>query len=113
MELTEGATGAEIRISRSDIRAGHNRLVKRTSAAFLDRAAPSLRPSERCPESSASAGDCPAEDYTSLFRATRDDPILNFSMADIGEISGKDKSTVSRQLGKQAAALSEGEVPNG
>ena len=53
------------------------------------------------------------EESTSLFRAMRDDPILNFSMADIGEISGKDKSTVSRQLGKQAATLTEGEVPIG
>ena len=53
------------------------------------------------------------EDSTSLFRAMRDDPILNFSMADIGEISGKDKSTVSRQLGKQATTLTESEVPIG
>jgi DNA-directed RNA polymerase specialized sigma24 family protein len=42
----------------------------------------------------------------------RDDPILGFSMADIGEIAGKDKSTVSRQLGR-AAKFGEGEVPNG
>ncbi|MES2119028.1 MAG: ATP-binding protein [Pseudomonadota bacterium] len=41
-------------------------------------------------------------DAATLFRAMRDDPILNFSMADIGEIAGKDKSTVSRQLAKSA-----------
>lgn len=40
------------------------------------------------------------EDSTTLFRAMRDDPDLEFSMTDIGEIAGKDKSTVSRQLGK-------------
>lgn len=39
-------------------------------------------------------------DAATLFRAMRDDPILGFSMADIGEIAGKDKSTVSRQLAK-------------
>jgi hypothetical protein len=49
------------------------------------------------------------EDSSNLFRAMRDDPILGFSMADIGEIAGKDKSTVSRQLGR-AAKSGEGEV---
>ena len=52
------------------------------------------------------------EDTNSLFRAMRDDPALGFSMADIGEIAGKDKSTVSRQLGR-AAKSGEGEVLNG
>lgn len=52
------------------------------------------------------------DDAGTLFRAMRDDPILGFSMADIGEIAGKDKSTVSRQLGRVAKA-GEGEVPNG
>jgi hypothetical protein len=42
----------------------------------------------------------------------RDDPILGFSMADIGEIAGKDKSTVSRQLGR-AARSGEAETLNG
>lgn len=40
------------------------------------------------------------EEPTTLFRAMREDPVLGFSMTDIGEIAGKDKSTVSRQLGK-------------
>ncbi|SDX88060.1 AAA family ATPase [Roseicitreum antarcticum] len=52
------------------------------------------------------------DDSSRLFRAMRDDPILNFSMADIGEIAGRDKSTVSRQIGR-AAKLGEGEVLNG
>lgn len=52
------------------------------------------------------------DDSSMLFRAMRDDPILGFSMADIGEIAGKDKSTVSRQLGR-ATKLGEGEVTNG
>ncbi len=52
------------------------------------------------------------DDASNLFRAMRDDPVLGFSMADIGEIAGKDKSTVSRQLGR-AARSSEGEALNG
>ncbi len=51
------------------------------------------------------------DDSSNLFRAMRDDPILGFSMADIGEIAGRDKSTVSRQLGR--AAKTEGEGVNG
>lgn len=51
-------------------------------------------------------------DSSKLFRAMRDDPILGFSMADIGEIAGKDKSTVSRQLGR-AAKSNEDEALNG
>ncbi len=35
-----------------------------------------------------------------LFRAMKDDPELGFSLADIGKVAGRDKSTVSRQLGK-------------
>ncbi len=52
------------------------------------------------------------DDSSQLFRAMRDDPILGFSMADIGEIAGKDKSTVSRQLGR-AARSGEAEAPHG
>lgn len=53
------------------------------------------------------------EDSTNLIRAMRDDPDLGFSMADIGEISGRDKSTVSRQLGRQAVKIAEDQVLNG
>lgn len=52
------------------------------------------------------------DDAANLFRAMRDDPILGFSMADIGEIAGRDKSTVSRQLGRVAKTAEE-EVSNG
>jgi len=52
-------------------------------------------------------------DAANLFRAMRDDPILGFSMADIGEIAGRDKSTVSRQLGRQAGKSADDGVTNG
>ena len=52
-------------------------------------------------------------DAVALFRAMRDDPILGFSMSDIGEVAGRDKSTVSRQLGKQAVKPVEGELKHG
>jgi hypothetical protein len=39
-------------------------------------------------------------DAANLFRAMKDDPELGFSLTDIGEVAGRDKSTVSRQLGK-------------
>lgn len=39
-------------------------------------------------------------DTTTLFRVMKDDRLLAFSLADIGEVAGRDKSTVSRQLGK-------------
>lgn len=35
-----------------------------------------------------------------LFRAMKNDESLSFSLAEIGEIAGKDKSTISRHLGK-------------
>ncbi|RUW30933.1 ATP-binding protein [Mesorhizobium sp. M1E.F.Ca.ET.041.01.1.1] len=52
------------------------------------------------------------DDPANLFRAMRNDPILDFSMTDIGEIAGKDKSTVSRQLGRQVGRSTD-EVSNG
>ncbi len=47
-----------------------------------------------------------------LFRAMKDDPELSFSLADIGEVAGRDKSTISRQLGKlgECQPKSNGEV---
>ncbi len=53
------------------------------------------------------------DDPANLFRAMRDDPILTFSMADIGEIAGRDKSTVSRQLGRKASKIIDGGVSHG
>jgi SpoVK/Ycf46/Vps4 family AAA+-type ATPase len=108
--FTEGATGAEIESlvrtykKATTVREEDKRGLLDTLRQFATLNAARVQSERRA---------LLFEDSTSLFRAMRDDPILNFSMADIGEISGKDKSTVSRQLGKQAAALSEGEVPNG
>ncbi len=39
-------------------------------------------------------------DTANLFRAMKHDPELDFSLADIGEVAGRDKSTVSRRIGK-------------
>jgi SpoVK/Ycf46/Vps4 family AAA+-type ATPase len=108
--FTEGATGAEIESlvrtykKATTVREEDKRGLLDTLRQFATLNAARVQSERRA---------LLFEDSTSLFRAMRDDPILNFSMADIGEISGKDKSTVSRQLGKQVAALSEGEVPNG
>jgi hypothetical protein len=52
-------------------------------------------------------------DPANLYRVMRDDPILGFSMADIGEVAGRDKSTVSRQIGRQATKSVDDEVING
>jgi hypothetical protein len=48
-----------------------------------------------------------------LFRAMHDDPALGFSMADIGDIAGKDKSTVSRWLGRQTSKAEDSGVTHG
>lgn len=38
-----------------------------------------------------------------LFRSLKNDENLSFSLAEIGEVAGKDKSTISRYLGKQSS----------
>lgn len=48
-------------------------------------------------------------DPSMLFRVMRDDPELCFSLADIGEVAGKDKSTISRTLGRRDAREGEKE----
>jgi len=48
-----------------------------------------------------------------LFRAMHDDSTLGFSMADIGDIAGKDKSTVSRWLGRQTSKMDDNGVTHG
>lgn len=52
---------------------------------------------------------------SALFRAMRDAPDLNFTLADIGEVAGRDKSTVSRQLGRKTgrSGSNNGEVTDG
>lgn len=44
-----------------------------------------------------------------LFRAMKEDPDLGFTLSDIGEVAGKDKSTVSRQLGKHGGQAINGD----
>jgi SpoVK/Ycf46/Vps4 family AAA+-type ATPase len=46
---------------------------------------------------------------TNLFRAMKEDPDLGFTLSDIGEVAGRDKSTVSRQLGKHGGQLINGD----
>lgn len=41
-------------------------------------------------------------DIKKLFKSMRDDPQLKFSIVEIAELAGKDKSTISRWLGKDA-----------
>jgi SpoVK/Ycf46/Vps4 family AAA+-type ATPase len=53
------------------------------------------------------------DDPADLFRAMRDDPTLAFSMGDIGDIAGKDKSTISRWLGRHASKSGDNEVTHG
>lgn len=53
------------------------------------------------------------DEPANLFRAMHNDPALAFSMGDIGEIAGKDKSTISRWLGRQAGKSADDEVTNG
>lgn len=102
--FTEGATGAEIeslvRTYKKARAVGDQRGLLETLQQFATLNAARVQSERRA----LLFGDA-----ANLFRAMRDDPILGFSMADIGEIAGKDKSTVSRQLAK----TSEGEPLNG
>lgn len=41
-------------------------------------------------------------DLGTLFKAMRNDDVLGFSLAELGEVAGKDKSTISRLLGKHS-----------
>lgn len=41
-------------------------------------------------------------DIKALFRAMKDAPELHFTLSDIGEVAGRDKSTVSRAIGKRS-----------
>jgi len=106
--FTEGSTGAEIESlvrtykKATTVRAEDKRGLLDTLRQFATLNAARVQSERRA---------LLFDDTSNLFRAMRDDPILGFSMADIGEIAGKDKSTVSRQLGR--AAKSENEVTNG
>lgn len=99
--FTEGATGAEIEsLVRTYKKAMSVRENERLDLLGTLRQFATLNAARVQSERRALLFDEP----TNLFRAMRDDPILGFSMADIGEIAGKDKSTVSRQIGKAVKA---------
>jgi SpoVK/Ycf46/Vps4 family AAA+-type ATPase len=97
--FTEGASGAEIEMlvrTYKKASVGNDAPTKGlldTLQQFATRNAARVEESRRA-LLFAEAG--------TLFRAMKNDPDLNFSLADIGEVAGKDKSTVSRQLGKPA-----------
>lgn len=107
--FTEGSTGAEIEsLVRTYKKATAVRDEERRGLLDTLRQFATLNAARVQSERRALLFD----DTSNLFRAMRDDPNLGFSMTDIGEIAGKDKSTVSRQLGRSARA-EEIEVGNG
>jgi SpoVK/Ycf46/Vps4 family AAA+-type ATPase len=107
--FTEGATGAEI-----------ESLVRTYKKATAVREGPRRELLEMLRQfATLNAGRVQAErrvllfgEPATLFRAMRDDPSLGFSMTDIGEVAGRDKSTVSRQLGRQMTQA-DGEAADG
>lgn len=102
--FTEGSTGAEIEsLVRSYKKAMSVRESDRLDLLGTLRQFATLNAARVQSERRALLFDDP----TNLFRAMRNDPALNFSMTDIGEIAGKDKSTVSRQIGKALKAVKE------
>lgn len=107
--FTEGATGAEIEsLVRTYKKATAVREEDRRGLLNTLRQFATLNAARVQSERRALLFD----DTSNLFRAMRDDPDLGFSMTDIGEIAGRDKSTVSRQIGR-AARVDEGEVEHG
>lgn len=95
--FTEGATGAEIEsLVRTYKKATRIREAERLDLLDTLRQFATLNSARVQSERRALL----FEEPSTLFRAMRDDPVLGFSMTDIGEIAGKDKSTVSRQIGK-------------
>ncbi|MCY1664993.1 AAA family ATPase [Rhizobium sp. SL86] len=103
--FTEGSTGAEIEAlvrtykKATTVREDERRGLLDTLRQFATLNAARIQSERRT---------LLFDDPTTLFRAMRDDPILAFSMADIGEIAGRDKSTVSRQLGRQSSKADAG-----
>jgi len=108
--FTEGATGAEIEaLVRTYKKATTVREEDRRGLLDTLRQFATLNAARVQSERRALLFD----ESTALLRAMRDDPDLHFSMADIGEIAGRDKSTVSRQLGRQASKSAEEGVIHG
>jgi SpoVK/Ycf46/Vps4 family AAA+-type ATPase len=95
--FTEGASGAEIEMlvrtykKASVVNKDSTRGLLDTLQQFATRNAARVEESRRALLFSEPG---------TLFRAMKSDPDLNFSLADIGEVAGRDKSTVSRQMGK-------------
>ncbi|NKK87526.1 MULTISPECIES: AAA family ATPase [Rhizobium] len=108
--FTEGSTGAEIEsLVRTYKKATTVREEDRRGLLDTLRQFATLNAARIQSERRALLFDEPAN----LFRAMRADPVLEFTMADIGDIAGKDKSTVSRQLGRSAAKSAGDEALNG
>ncbi|KZE17833.1 AAA family ATPase [Sphingomonas hankookensis] len=102
--FTEGATGAEIEsLVRTYKKAMAVRTTERLDLLNTLRQFATLNAARVQSERRALLFSEPSR----LFRAMRDDAELGFSMTDIAEITGKDKSTVSRQLGKAVKAEEE------
>ncbi len=108
--FTEGSTGAEIEVlvrtykKATTVREEDRRGLLDTLRQFATLNAARIQSERR-----ALLFDDPAN----LFRAMHEDPALAFSMGDIGDIAGKDKSTISRWLGRQGGKSGDGEVTHG
>lgn len=108
--FTEGSTGAEIEaLVRTYKKATTVREEDRRGLLDTLRQFATLNAARVQSERRALLFDEPAN----LFRAMHEDPALAFSMGDIGDIAGKDKSTISRWLGRQGGKSSDGEVTHG
>jgi ATPase family associated with various cellular activities (AAA) len=105
--FTEGLTGAEIET-----------LVRSYKKATVVQEAPLLETLRKFATLNSGGIDAKRrhllfDNDRVLFQAMKQDPILAFSLNDIGEVAGKDKSTVSRQIGRNAAAKKVGEAEIG
>jgi SpoVK/Ycf46/Vps4 family AAA+-type ATPase len=104
--FTEGSTGAEIEaLVRTYKKATTVREEDRRGLLDTLRQFATLNAARIQSERRALLFDEPSN----LFRAMRDDSALAFSMEDIGDIAGKDKSTISRWLGRQGRKSRDGE----
>jgi ATPase family associated with various cellular activities (AAA) len=97
--FTEGLTGAEI---ETLVRSYKKASVVQVEASLLDtlRRFASLNSARVDPK----RRDLLFDNDGALFQVMKNDPVLAFSLNDIGEVAGKDKSTISRQIGKRTSA---------
>jgi hypothetical protein len=102
--FTEGATGAEIETlvrtykKSMAVRTGAPRVLLDTLRQFATLNSARIGPERR---------GLLFADNRVLFKAMRRDADLGFSYDDIGNIAGRDKSTISRQIGRSAGAAPE------